>query len=201
MRKCLFVFVLVVVCAATCARTAVPLTADTPAGARALKYLRDRAASLGLTAADVADVMVTSETVSSHSGVTHVYLRQRYRGIEITGADITVNLARDGTMSHTGLFVPNVAGAVRAQRARLRARQAVERAAGYVDVVLPAGESGTRPAKRVYHRIAPDRLRLAWQVEIETPDSRHHWVVTVDAETGALLEKFDRIVSDFEVFR
>jgi hypothetical protein len=50
----------------------------------------------------------------------------------------------------------------------------------------------------VYHPVARDRLRLAWQVEIETPDGDHHWVVTVDAVSGALLDKFDRIVSDQE---
>ena len=191
---------LVVICATTWATTVVPLAAQTQAGARSLKYLRDRAAALGLVAADLADVIVTSETMSEHSGVTHVYLRQRHRRIEITGAEITVNLARDGTISHAGTFVPNVASAARGQRARLGPREALERAAKYVDVESSALRGGTRPAKRVYHRTAPDRVRLAWQVEIETRDTQHHWVVTVDAESGALLEKFDRIVALLRYF-
>ena len=202
MSTCALFFLLVVVCTTTCASTAAPLTADTPTRIRALQYLRDRAASLHVSADDLADVAVSSETVSEHTGVTHVYLRQRYQGIEISGADITVNVARDGSiLSHAGTFIANLNAAVNRPRSVITAAQAALRGAKYVDVALTAAERAALPAKRVYYPTSPGRLRLAWQVEIETRDGQHWWVVTLDAESGALLHKFDRVASSRETLR
>ena len=44
---------------------------------------------------DVADVVVTSETKSRHTGITHVYLRQRVNGIEVGLAEALDEIARD----------------------------------------------------------------------------------------------------------
>jgi hypothetical protein len=52
---------------------------------RAVEIARDHVAdgrvALGLGSGDVADLAVTSAYRSAHNGVTHVYLRQRHRGI------------------------------------------------------------------------------------------------------------------------
>jgi Fungalysin/Thermolysin Propeptide Motif len=52
----------------------------------ALDYVRGSAAAFGLTADDVADVAVASSLASAHNGVTHVYVSQRFKGIEVHGA-------------------------------------------------------------------------------------------------------------------
>jgi extracellular elastinolytic metalloproteinase len=201
MSTCALFFLLVVVCTTTCASTAA-LTATTPAGVRALQYLRDHAASLQVSADDLADVAVTNETVSEHTGVTHVYLRQRHEGIEISGADITVNVARDGSiLSHAGTFIGNLNAAVNRPRSVITAAQASLRGSKYVNVALTAAERVALPARRVYYPTSPSRLRLAWQVEIETRDGQHWWVVTLDAESGALLHKFNRVASSPEALR
>jgi Zn-dependent metalloprotease len=200
------VFLALAVCTATCALAAprqrgmaAPAQPSTEAGARAVAYVRAHAADLGATAADLEDVVVSSETVSASSGVTHVYLRQRYRGTEINTADVTVNIARDGrVLNAVGTFFRNLAASVNRPGKTLDAGEAVARAATYVDVTLAAGERRKIPAKLVYHPVTPGTLRLAWQVEIETPDAQHGWVLTVDAVSGALLHKYDRVVSDQE---
>jgi hypothetical protein len=44
---------------------------------------------------------------------THVYLRQRYKGIEVDGGHINVNVGRDGSIINLGnSFVSNLAAAV-----------------------------------------------------------------------------------------
>jgi Zn-dependent metalloprotease len=185
-------------CTLACAASA-PSQAQSTAASRALEYVRAQASALGVAPADLADLVVTSETVSPQTRVTHVYVRQRFRGIEIVGGDVTVAIAPDGKITHqAGSIVTNVAAAANRPRSTLTEPKAVTRAASHVNVALRDVERKTRPAKLVYHPVAPDRLRLAWQVEIETPDGDHHWVVTVDAVSGALLDKFDRIVSDQE---
>jgi Zn-dependent metalloprotease len=186
-------------CTLACAAASPPFQAQTATSARALAYVREHAATIGVTPADLSDLIVTSETPSQQSGVTHVYVRQRFRGVEIVGADVTVSLAQDGSITHqAGALVRDVRGAANRTRPGLSRQDAVVRAAKYVDTPLTADAAKARPAKLVYHPVGPGQLRLGWQVDIETADGEHQWVLTIDADSGALLDKFDRVVSDQE---
>src|SRR5262245_61436219 len=49
----------------------------------ALQYIRQNAAGLGLSQADLADIVVKDQYVTKHNGVAHLYLRQRHHGIEV----------------------------------------------------------------------------------------------------------------------
>jgi len=68
-----------------------PMLASTSAPAQgagsgdAIDYVKDEAEKLGVTRADVADVSVTSKYTSSHRGITHVNLNQRYRASRSSG--------------------------------------------------------------------------------------------------------------------
>ena len=46
-------------------------------------YVTTNRQQFGLSASDVQDIAVSSVVPSRHNGVTHVYLQQRYRGIEV----------------------------------------------------------------------------------------------------------------------
>ena len=54
--------------------------------------LAERAESLGLTASDIADTEVTDDYVSKHTGVRHVWLRQRIDGLPVALALTNVNI-------------------------------------------------------------------------------------------------------------
>ena len=41
---------------------------------------------------------VTDRYSDAHNGVTHVYLRQRYSGIEVFDANVNISVARDGSI-------------------------------------------------------------------------------------------------------
>ena len=99
MPTCTSPALLIVACAIACAAS-MPSQLLTPASERALAYVRSQAPTLGVTLPDLADLVVTSEAPSPQTGVTHVYVRQRFRGIEIVGGDITVTIARDGSITH-----------------------------------------------------------------------------------------------------
>lgn len=157
----------------------------------ALGHVREQHAALGLEPSDVADVVVTSDAVSESSGVRHVYLRQRYHGIEIIGAELTVNIGRDGqVISVAGEFVPHVTAAVNRTRPSIDRKRAASAAARHVKAV---GSRPREPVKLVYHRAERDRLRLAWIVEIEQVNPPHWWVVTIDAASGSVLNVYDRV--------
>jgi hypothetical protein len=158
------------------------------AGDQALQYLRENRQAFGLTGSDVNDVVVSSTVVSSHNGVTHVYLQQRYRGIEVWNGILNVALGADGAASSTGhRFVTNLASSAGGQQPRRAAETAAADAAGHLRrsatsafVVLArrggAAEAVTISDGGIAERPIEGRLvwvptdtavRLAWDLRID----------------------------------
>jgi extracellular elastinolytic metalloproteinase len=180
------------------------------------------ASDLGLLPADVIDMVVTSEHVSEDSGVTHVYLRQRLRGIEVFGGEMNVNLRRDRSiLSLDHSFVRDLAGAantrvpvrdaVQAARSAARALRlevtrpitVVRRARGPArETTLSDGGISTHaiPARLVYLPV-DGKARLSWRLEIEEPGGLHAWSAVVDAETGDVLKTLDHVAETGAVAR
>lgn len=192
-----------------------------PAGAAplqiALEHLRRNAKKLGLTAADVADPLVTDQYTDSDTGITHIYLRQRYKGTEVANADLSVHVLRDGTvLSTAGGFVPDFAGKLAASLARTpsleratpaagadRALTAAARRVGFSLSKEPVRISSlrrvarTRPIYRareaslddikgkLHYVMAGENVRLAWELVMRTPDQRHWYSISVDADDGS----------------
>jgi hypothetical protein len=188
-----------------------------PPLAIASQYLHSHAAARGLATADLDDVVVMSEETSAHSGVTHIYLRQRYRGIDVAGADVNFNITRDGRIIDMGgRFIANLAAAVNARAPAKDAVAAVGAAARSLGLHLTASiavseikDGATRetivtgggiserpiPVKLVYQPVGSTKVRLAWQLEIQESGGQHWWVVTIDAASLEILDTFDRIKS------
>ena len=184
----------------------------------ALEYLAAHAPELGFTPADLEDALVTSQYTSEHSGVTHIYLRQRDSGLEIHGADININVTKDGQVLSAGSsFVASPRAAARPEAASRNAVESAESAARHLGVELRRAigtmrDSGDRdrgamlsdggisrrpiPARLVYEPIGSGELALAWLVEIDQTDADHWWSLTVDATTGEVLDQVDHTVHD-----
>lgn len=184
----------------------------------ALDYIRRNRRTLRLTGADINDMLVTDHYVSTHNGVTHIYLRQRYDGIEVFGADININVAPDGSIINMGnSFVPNLPAAVNAQNPGRAATQAVESAARHLgltlnrpvrvlsqhggpqrEAILSDGGISRQeiPAKLVYQPISSMEVRLAWLLEIEETTNANWWLMTVDAQSGDVLAQLNYVDHD-----
>lgn len=180
-------------------------------------YLDSHKADYGLTAADLADVIVTSEYTDDHNGVTHIYMRQRYQGIEIATANLSANVAADGSIINLhSSFVGDLASVVNTTTADLSAVAAVTAVADALGLVisepltvleggnspdsytlLSSGGISARPipARLVYH-VGDTGLNLAWLSEIDTLDALHYWVTIVDAQNGEALAQVDLVVHD-----
>jgi hypothetical protein len=202
---------LVVFCGAS-APLARPLAAATPPEI-ALGHLAAQRQALGLSEADIVDVAVTDHSTSGHTGVAHVYLRQRYQGIDVYGAVANANVAPDGrVLSFHADFVAGLAAAVDRTAPALGPAAAAEAAAAALglavltplqvleerggpaqETVLSDGGIALAPiaAKLVYQPVGAGAVRLAWDLAIEEASGRHWWSVRVDAETGALLSQDD----------
>ncbi len=170
-----------------------------------------------LTAQDIADWKITSEHVSSISGVHHIYYRQQLDGIEIHGAEASVHKSKNGKViaSHNG-FIKNVA--LKQQTSRtpgISPVQALSSAAqqlGYEGVsarIVSSQNSKSKsvlldassiskslvPAKLMYTYSEKLGLRLAWDMSIEIKNTPNWWNLKVDATTGEIVDKIDWIVS------
>ncbi|MDF7813181.1 T9SS-dependent M36 family metallopeptidase [Hymenobacter sp. YC55] len=185
----------------------------------ALQQLSSRSTKLGLSATDVADPAVTSSYTDEGSAITHVYLRQRYQGIEIFGAEADMHLDRnEKVVSMNTAFLPNVNSLARAAATEpsLTPVQAVAAAASALNLPAPGNLTLTKagaPAvgmvfneggisldpisvKLMYQARPSGELVLVWDVTIAPKSGDHYWNARVDASTGQLVDKTDYTISE-----
>lgn len=160
----------------------------------AKEYVSQHRRELGLKPADIADLAVTDSYRSTASGVTHVYLRQRYAGIDVLGAGMTVNI-KDGRVIYApSRFIGKIDRKVSGIPTRTKATAVGDALKGLgltaAEVVTPA------PAKLVYQPVSARSIRLAWKLEIQELSGQHWWNVSVDAQTGELLARHDLVDHD-----
>ena len=190
------------------------MSASSPGQASATElartYVSKNAAELGVTSADVTDLVVTSSYRSSHSGVTHVNLNQRHQDLEVFGGQVSVSIADNGTVVFAGGSLAR-RGAGASGTAGLDPVKAVEAAAEGLDLEEPTNlqvlSSSSGPAREtvvsgggISDEPIPARLgwqptstglRLAWQLVIDDSADVSVWKAIVDAESGRLLEVDD----------
>jgi hypothetical protein len=68
----------------------------------AMGYLDSHPDSLGLLPADVLHSVVTDQYTDSDTGLTHIYLRQEFNGLEVVNANMNVNVTADGRVLNVG---------------------------------------------------------------------------------------------------
>ncbi|AII52430.1 hypothetical protein N008_10640 [Hymenobacter sp. APR13] len=184
---------------------------------RALAALSTTAVRQGLSEQDLASPAVTSNYTDASTGLTHVYLRQRYQGIEVVGAVANVTVANNGKVValHQN-FVAGTAAKARTTAPGLTPAQAVAAAARALNMPAPRSLSVEKagqpaegmtfnnagislekiPVKLMYQPTANGELTLAWDVTLAPLDGEHYWNVRVDAQTGALLDRYDYSISE-----
>jgi hypothetical protein len=180
----------------------------------ALRYLRAHTRQLGLTPADLSEIVVVRQYSDRQTGMAHVYLEQRYRGIPVFHGILGVSIAGDGSVINVGnRFVPRLAARVNATAPSRRAAEGVKDAAHWLGLELRSplrllhgpdrversslfGKAGISlrpiPAKLVYVPTARG-VRLAWNVTVYRTSGDHLWNANVDARTGVLLSKVDEV--------
>jgi len=105
--------------------------------ATAIAYLQANPGSVGVPAVNPADVAVTSAYQSTHNGLTHVNVQQQFEGLPVGGAHATVNVASDGSVVFVGGNFEADPGEDDDAAVRLDAVEAVEAAAGALDLAKP----------------------------------------------------------------
>ena len=133
-------------------------------------------------------VKVTDLYTSDHNKVTHVYLRQVADGVDVAGADATVNIQngvvvysgsrflKPGKVSGEQRFDPHVALGIAAESVKA------------TDAEVTSGPT------LVYRALDNGIARLAFDVQIST--ARHWWNISVDAQNGRIIHRYDLVDSE-----
>ncbi len=175
----------------------------------AIKYVQENAAELGLTEADIENMLITDVVYHQHSGATSVYLQQTYQGIPIEGAYHNINIYKNDKIGfNRNQFFNDVKSRIKHTEADITPEEALNATAKDLYVALTKRSSqinkisehhyvfeGVNLSKRdidIKLRYVEDDkgdLQLSWNMIVEMKTSTNIWDVNVDARTGEVLGK------------
>lgn len=161
---------------------------------------------------------ITSQSVSSISGIQHVYYRQLFNGIEIYGTESSIHMLSNGQIiSKNNKFIKNTAQKlVGSNSPAISAIQAVQSAAEKLNysiskplTILEGAQGLDRqmlisdggiskspiPAKLIYALTETNQLVLSWDISIQENSQQDWWSLRIDANTGAIVNQSNWMVS------
>lgn len=169
---------------------------DSPAGTIeiARQYLKERASDYSLLS-DLSDLKFL-EMVSSY-GADQVRFQQLHQGIPVYGNYVSVGVSKKGARSpqvtsryDNPITLQSIIPQISAADASSNAQASVGVKSELMDpmtaelVIYPQGMSGK------YRRYV-----LAWEVKFQASEPLGEWDVFIDATTGKILKKFNRLIS------
>ena len=176
-----------------------------------LDYLQEIHASLGLSADDISELVVTDNISSKHNGFTHIYYVQARNGYQVQNAMFNVTLNAEGKVIFKGnRLVPNLSEKIVSKELNVSPELAVINMAehlGFTGAPVPTKiksqsnnpnlitfaqsdySKGTMTAEPKYHKLQNGQYTLAWEVFIHEGATVDSWYGYVDAGTGAVISK------------
>jgi extracellular elastinolytic metalloproteinase len=188
---------------------------ETPINA-AYQFLHHNADKFGLTPNDLQHSIVTDHYTDADTGITHIYLRQEFQGLEVAYANIGIHLLASGeVISASSSFIPGlngfessisihpditpVSGAIAASVAFN-----IPLAAGPIFVFneqfsidktatldVPGLSLDDIPARLHFVPTADGGVQLGWQLIVRTSDLEHWYDLSINATDGTILSKND----------
>ena len=179
-----------------------PIAAET-----ARSVLQERAAGLGLSAEDIAGAEITDNYLSPHSGVRHIWLRQRVDGLPVALGLVNVNLGADSKVwSINSRFVEQVNERKNRRIPTLSARDALavyarQRRLVFDDTVAQTQRLNAESLVFAGGAMAADdipvhlswiehdgQLHLAWEMVVDEKGRKDWYQAWIDAHSGEVLK-------------
>ncbi len=183
---------------------------------QAQQYLLQEESQLGYARADLSDLQVLNAYTDQHNGLTHVYVQQRFQGIDIKNAISGFHFSTSGELFHVAnRFEKKLASRLVQASAKIRPETAIQKAAAAVDAgriqpkAIRIGSDAAQtalfekgdislydiPLELKYVSNEKGELTLSWEVQIYTTDAQHYYLLYIDAQTGSLLDQEDLVIS------
>ncbi|WP_339834566.1 T9SS-dependent M36 family metallopeptidase [uncultured Flavobacterium sp.] len=181
--------------------------------AKIQNYLNNNKAKFGLSTQDISDWVVESKANSQSTKIDNYYIKQQHQGIEVYQSNSNVWIKNGEVINMHNAFVPNLAQKINAISpsvslldALSNARQLLNDSSVNSQIIetvstrkfkLSNGNQTDSPvlAALVYHVLENKNVRLAWDLNFYSQDTKHLWSVRIDAITNQLIEKHDWVIS------
>jgi len=99
--------------------------------------IKSKLLEAGLTPVDVNEVLVTDKYQTKHNGVTHIYFKQVYQGIEVDNAVGAIHIKNTEVVGFNQNFVQSLASNVQAKQPSINPNQAIAATAQVLGLQLP----------------------------------------------------------------
>lgn len=177
----------------------------------AISILEADAENLGLSKADVKDVLVTDSYTSKHNGVTHVYLNQTFKGIPVYEAHSNYNITKENKVAFSrNEFVPNLKSKIVNTDVSINAEQALTFAARNLDIPITKALSVKTEisenqtlfnkqeiskydilVEKKYYKNEAGKYILTWDLKINKPSDQDYYEFKIDGTNGEVLDKYN----------
>lgn len=173
-------------------------------------YLDSNAEQFEFKGSDLQSFSITNQSFSKSMAVYNVYVQQSHQGIPLKNAIGSFAIKQNRVVSFKHSFISDVDQNIETSTAIISAENAINRAIVELSLnenitlslketisnsefVFASDELSSEviPVKKMYILTADYKLRLAWDLSILTKEENHWWNVSIDAQTGEILEKND----------
>jgi extracellular elastinolytic metalloproteinase len=186
----------------------------------AINYIRSHPLLFHLNPGDVADVRLIDENTDNKTGISHVYLNQFYKGINVYSsvAGIHIN-SHNEVVYYNSSFQSDLDKKVKRTAPFLSAVASAAKALQHLNISLPnnllqISPTIDKPAKPNEYLFAKGsialqdissqlmflpsengQINLVWKVNIYKADAKDWWDVFIDAKSGDVITKINTVVS------
>ncbi len=162
----------------------------------------------GLAPTDIEQLVITNEFTSKHNGVTHVYFRQKYNGIEVFNGVGAIHLKNQQTVSINQSFIKDIAIKTQSLKVNVTANTAINSTANHLALAVPsilgktslalidnkvsisdASISAEPIQVQLYYYELDGNIKLAYNTNWLDSKTNNWWNVRVDAENGQVIDK------------
>lgn len=170
-------------------------------------YLENSAHEFNFEQSDLKSFNITNKSYSKSMDLYNVYTQQNHQGIPILNAIGSFAIKQNRVVSLQHSFISNLDQKVETTSSSLSAGNALSKISEELNIntnfefletishqeyVFQSDVSSEiSPVRLVYILTAENKLRLAWDLSILTPEGTHWWSISVDANTGEILRQND----------
>ncbi len=180
----------------------------------AKKYVQSNYEKLGLTQADVSDLIVSDHYVNSNNGWTQVYFVQGYKNIQVDKAVLNVNIKPDGTIPYHGnRFVKDLESKIESDALLVSSTEAIISAAADLGIESTQAPLALKQKDKLgrqfftadyatekmtvqpkYVKVENGLYKLAQEVYIHAKGSSDTWFYHIDAISGQVISRTNNTV-------
>ncbi|HZH68898.1 MAG TPA: M36 family metallopeptidase, partial [Flavobacteriaceae bacterium] len=160
---------------------------------------------------DVSDFTIRSQHFSKSTSVHHIYVHQRFQGIEIFNSITNFTIKNNEILSVKNGFINNISSKINALQPSISPFDAIQNAASKLGIGTANGvqqlenlntniylfSKGNISQENISVKLVFQpldeftKLHLAWDLNIYTVDGKHWYSIRVDAQSGDVLEIHD----------